>query len=388
MRFVDSNEDTDRLLSYYTRQQVMFLDRKLGCTFILINLCIAAYIVGYMFVYEKGYLEVEQAKGAVVTHVFGDAFSISSEKVAQRYFSSDEITYPGLENGNLFIATRQKVHKQNRGVCEDLNVPCIQNSDCTADLGGTCTPNGFCMEPSWCSEAGEKPEAYEMDTGNLQIWTRSIIQFIKIAAGRVFSTENEESTPRRGINTFTVRELLLKCEPLPVRYEEVAELGAIIEVQFFWECNVKSKDECRPQIQARRLDTIFDPDNIGFGFSYSEFVDQDNRYLNEVRGIRLFFKTSGLGKKFSLSAMINKASLGAALFQLAQVVVDLLMTRAFKLKEKYKARKYENTPDFSDAMKVVEEKQKMQITKEEMDEKEARLIKEEMDWIANLDEAA
>jgi len=69
MRFVDSNEDTDRLLSYYTRQQVMFLDRKLGCTFILITLCIAAYIVGYMFVYEKGYLEVEQAKGAVVTHV-------------------------------------------------------------------------------------------------------------------------------------------------------------------------------------------------------------------------------------------------------------------------------------------------------------------------------
>jgi len=62
---LDSREDSDRLLSYYTKQQVMFLDRKLGITFYTITFLIAAYIIGYMFIYQKGYLEYEQAKGAV-----------------------------------------------------------------------------------------------------------------------------------------------------------------------------------------------------------------------------------------------------------------------------------------------------------------------------------
>jgi len=392
MSAVDSREDTDRLLSYFTRQQVMFLDRKLGVSFYLIQLSIAAYIVGYMFIYQKGYQMTEQAKGAVVTHAFGDAYAVSSGKSAERYFSTDELTYPGLENGNLFVATRQEIHKQKRGVCEDIDMPCTQDSDCTAWEGGEfgqCSSNGFCIEPAWCDAVEkEKPEIYQMDTGNMQIWTRSIIQFVRIAPERVYTNEVDDSNPKLGFNTFTVRELLMKCEPLPVRYEEVAELGAIIEIQFFWECNVKSKDGCEPIIQARRLDTIFDPDNIGFSFDYPEYIDEDNRYNNKVRGIRLFFRTAGLGKKVSVAATINKASLGAALFTIAQVIADLLMTRVFRLKDKYKARKFENTPDFSEYMKEVEEKQAGLIKPAEIDAREREAIERELDWMQSLDEAA
>ena len=56
----------------------------------------------------------------------------------------------------------------------------------------------------------------------------------------------------------------------------------------------------------------------------------------------------------SVAQTINKASLGAALFTIAQVIADLLMTKCFKLKNKYKARKFENTPDFIDYMKKAE----------------------------------
>jgi len=184
MSAVDSREDTDKLLSYYTKQQVMFLDRKLGMTFYVIQLSIVAYIVGYMFIYKKGYLEIEQAKGAVVTHVYGDAMATSSGKSAVRYFSTEELTYPGLENGNVFIATRQTVHKQKRGVCEDFEIPCTANYDCTPGRKGTCSPNGYCIEPSWCDE--EENEIYEIDTGGMQIWTRSTLQFVKLAPARVF----------------------------------------------------------------------------------------------------------------------------------------------------------------------------------------------------------
>lgn len=385
MSMVDSREDTDRLLSYYTRQQVQFLDRKLGMTFYLCMLCIMAYIVGYMFIYQKGYLEIEQAKGGVATHILGDAFAVSSGKPGSRYFSSEDITYPGLENGNVFIATRQTVHKQTRDVCEDLTVPCAQDSDCTSWAGGKCSPNGFCEEHSWC-DVEDKPSIYEIDTGNVQIWTRSLIQFVRIAADRVYLNDKDGPDPKQGYNVFTVRELLMKCKPLPVRYEEIAELGAIIEVQFVWECDVKAK-ECHPEIHARRLDTVFDPDNIGFTFDYPEFVDSDTRYRNEVRGVRFLFRTVGMGRKVSVAATINKASLGAALFTLAQVIADLLLTRVFKLKNKYKARKFENTPDFGDYMAEVFEKKKTVLQPAEIDDLEKKVIQEEIDWMTHLDDS-
>jgi len=381
---LDSREDSDRLLSYYTKQQVMFLDRKLGITFYTITFLIAAYIIGYMFIYQKGYLEYEQAKGAVVTHVFGDALAISSGKKATRYFSAEEITYPGLENGNVFIATRQLVHKQTRGMCEDAGMPCLTDADCTVGGSGTCTPNGLCNEISWCDQ--DKPEIYEIATSHLQIWTRSTIQFVKIAPERIFSTEAKDPTPKLGWNTFTVQDLLMKCEPLPVRYEEVAELGAAVEVQFLWECSVKSKEECKPSMRARRLDTVFDPDNIGFGFSYPEYVDDDTRFRNEVRGVRIFFRTSGVGRKVSVAATITKASMGASLFSIAQIVADLLMTKLFALQKKYNARKYENTPDFSEYMELVETRKATAVSVDALTEEERRVQAKEALWMAKLNE--
>jgi len=385
MEALDSREDTDRVLSYYTKQQVMFLDFKLGLTFYFLSLLIAAYIVGYMFIYQKGYLEYEQAKGAVATHVSGDALGISTGKKATRYFSTEELTYPGLENGNVFIATRQIVHRQMRGICEDPDVACIQDSDCTPGGDGKCGVNGLCIEHSWCSQDA-KPEVYALDTANLQIWARSTIQFVKIAPERVFSTGGENPMPQAGLNVFTVSDLLMKCEPLPVRYEEVAELGAVVEIQFIWECSVRSKAECKPTVKARRLDSIFDPDHIGFGFSYPEYIDDDHRLRNEMRGVRLFFKTTGVGWELSLSATITKASMGASLFSLAQILVDLLMTRIFALSKKYSARKYENTPDFSEYMEHVEAKKALEVSDECIDAEERRVEKKEADWMRKLDE--
>lgn len=386
MGLLDSSEDPDRLLSYYTRQQVKFLDRKLGITFNMTLLCIASWIVGYMFIYSKGYLELEQAKGGVVTHVNGDVLSVSSGKPASRYFSSEEITYPGLENGNLFVATRQSVHRQMRGVCADNSVSCTTNADCTPGGNGYCdTETSVCVESSWCDQEA-LPEVYELDTGGLQIWTRSTIQFVKLAPERVFSTESESHEPRSGYNAFTVRELLMLCKPLPVRYEEVAELGAVIEVQFFWECNVDQKD-CHPTIKARRLDTVFDPENIGFGYAYPEYIDADHRMRNEVRGVRIFFRTAGVGKKFSVAASITKASMGAALFSLANIVADLLMTKVFTLKRKYIARKFEKTPDFSDHMKIVEARKKETVTDAQIEADERSVIEKEERWMQMLHES-
>lgn len=72
-------------------------------------------------------------------------------------------------------------------------------------------------------------------------------------------------------NAYTVEELLQKCDP-PVRYEEISELGAAVEVQFrYWNCPVNSKRGCVPTVHARRVDTLFSSSQgVGFGFKRTE----------------------------------------------------------------------------------------------------------------------
>lgn len=338
--------DVDSLLSYYTRQEVNIKDWHLGCTKYFCQVLILTYIVVGIFIYGQGYLTFEQARGAMATHVRGDAVAVSIGKPGTRYFSAEDITYPGLENGNVFVATRQRVMKQRRGVCEDYSMPCAADSDCTAAVGGVCAASGFCREPSWCPSE-EVPEIYELEVGDLFVWVKSSIQFVKLAPERIYSTEHGHAYPERGVNLFSVRDLLLMCTPVPVRYEEISKLGAAIEVQFIWNCNL-DRAQCKPQVQARRLDVLFDPHNIGYAFNYSERVSEGERVLNEMQGVRLFLRTYGTAHKTSVPDLVMKASTTCTLLGLAPIITNLLMLHFGRRARKYFARKYEESPNFTE----------------------------------------
>lgn len=349
------SEDPDRLFSYSTKQEVNVQDRYLGFTQAFLQLGIVTYIVVGIFIYSKGYLEYEQAKGAVATHVKGDVVAVSTGKPGIRYFSAEEISYPGLENGNVFVATRQKVIRQRRGVCEDRSVPCHIDDDCTPGAAGRCAESGFCVEPSWC-QLEATPESYELEVSEQLIWVKSSIQFLNLAPAKVYSTEHHHPYPQRGFNLFSVRELLSMSEPAPIRYEEIKALGAAVEVQIIWNCNV-NQDLCMPEVKVRRVDTLLDPLHIGFSFAYPEYVSETERVLNELRGVRFCFRTVGTGRKVSLMGVITKASTSGALLGLAPIFADFLMLKVFSLKKKYFARKYDVSPDFSDYMDKLQKSQ-------------------------------
>lgn len=359
--FLMAQTDPDRQMAFDTKQQVNILDRWLGMTFNCSTVGIVSYILIYVFYIERGYLEYEQARGAVVTHVNGDTISVSSQKPGTRFFTAEDLIYPGLENGNVFVTTRLSVMKQSRGICEDPKMPCASDADCssTRDVEGRCTDNGFCEEPTWC-DAEPKPEHYQIDSGDLQIWVKNSIQFLNLNPNTIYSTEAGHPYPELGWNTFNVRELLKMCEPSPVLYEEIAELGAAIEVQLNWHCDV-SQDECSPILHAKRLDTIFSEDSVGFKFSYSEYVSEEERFLNTVSGVRLFFRASGRGRKVSIPAVVQRFSLNSGLLALAAIFADLLMLKVFQLRRKYEARKYEQSPDFGDYMEDLKKKREAEL---------------------------
>jgi len=377
--------DVDKLFYYDTRAEVNIQDSILGLTNSCIQIGVIAYIIFGIFISGQGFLDFEQARGAIATHVRGDAVANSIGKPGVRYFTAEEITYPGLENGNVFVATRQKVMRQQRGACEDLQMACTSDNDCTRSKNGTCTDNGFCHEPSWCP-IDLTPEIYELQVGDLFIWVKSAIQFVRLARDKVYSTEENQPDPKRGFNLFSVRDLLTLCKPVPVRFEEISELGAAIEVQFIWNCNVDRK-ECEPEISARRVDVQFDPKNIGYTFNYAEQIDENQRMLNEVHGVRFFLRTHGNARKFSMTISVMKLATSITLLSLAPIFTDLLMLNVLANKKKYMARKYEVSPDFSEHMEKIQalqEKKKAEARNPEADEQEARDREEE--WQRRLNE--
>lgn len=381
-------EDVDRLFSYNTVQQVKILDARLGVLNNVLTLIILLYIVVYVFIIDKGFLEYEAASGVTMTHVSGDAVSQGTQG-DMRYFSASEITYPGLENGNVMIATKVDIIKQKRGVCLDLSMPCASEDDCSDDVGAECAEEGFCKEPSWCSEGDARPDTYKLDAADLAIWVKSGIQFLRLKPDKYFSSDMAKPIPsgalEDGRNTFTVRDLLDQCEPR-VRYEEISELGAAIEVQFVWDCNV-GRDKCVPHIQARRVDSVFDPNNIGFKFTYPHYIDANTRRKITVSGIRFYLRSLGTGQMVSPAAIILKVSTGLTLLGLAPIIADLLMIKCFKDRsDVYFSRKYDISQDFSEVFEELERKKAEQGEETEVVDDEEEADRDERLWRKRMDE--
>jgi hypothetical protein len=316
-----------------------------------------AYVIGYVFILDKGYLKSESSYGLIVTAVRGDVVADSqSGDGGKQYFSAEDITYPGLENGNIFITTKIEMQKQKRGVCEDMTLQCHTVDDCSKDVGAECTGNRFCKEPSWCDEGPKS--VYKLDSDKAQMWVKSSIQFSKQLTGThepvLYANAMDRPIlyPAPNFNTFSVRDILQACDP-PVQFEEVSELGAAIEVQFIWNCQVDNTlHKCEPIIHARRVDSAFDSTTIGFGFAHAEYgvgeQDPDFRTKINRKGIRFYFRTNGNGQAVDPSEIIFKLSTGGALIGFAPIIADVIMLNCFKWSKKYRARKYEVTEDLGD----------------------------------------
>lgn len=341
------------------------MDRLLGITNYGIMLVIMTYIIGYVFIYDEGYLKTESSYGLAVTAVSGDV--VADARIGDgggQYFAPEDIAYPGLENGNVFITTKIVSQKQQRGVCEDQTMRCHSTEDCSKDVGAECTSNRFCKEPSWCDVDGQ--QVYKLATDTAQMWVKSGIQYSqKLTGGKApkfYSNEMQKPIlyPAPNFNTFTVRDILRICDP-PVMFEEVSELGAAIEVQFIWNCQVDGVRPCEPILKARRIDPLFDSQHIGFSFSHPEYgvgdQDPDTRTKFTRSGIRFYFRTVGTGKAVDPGEIIFKLSTGGALIGFAPIIADVIMLNCFKLSQKYRARKYEVTEDIGDYFEGREQKE-------------------------------
>lgn len=349
--FAFLSADLDSVFSYRTRQQIAVRDLSLGILERSLQVLVLCGIVFGVLIYGEGYKEGEDSQGPLVTAVSGDAVGVSMGGLVEtRYFSSQDLTSSFLENSNVFIATKVIVQQQFRGICEDPEYACMTANDCSKDVGAACSQNNFCVEPSWCPVGDvSQAQAYKLPTEDMRIWVKSAVSFPTLE-NKVYSMDASRPIlyPERGFNTFTVKNLLLLCDP-PVRFEEISELGATIEVQIRWECIIGNIFGCQPKLaRARRIDVMLDSDNIGFQFKHTVGMGRDQRELQFRSGIRFYFKTIGHGQKVSISEIVLVISIGLSLLALVPIFTDFIMLQFCKQKRKYQARKFVISQDFTD----------------------------------------
>lgn len=344
-------EDVDRLFSYHTLQEVRIPDKMIGLTHKFVSAVVILTFIWYVLIADQGYCEFEPSKGATVTHALGEVLASGGTGKQSRYFSIDEITHPGLENGYVTIATQIEIEKQKRGTCTDPQMRCSSAADCTPGVGATCEA-GLCKEPSWCPDGTDSSTKYDLDTSSVGIWVKSSIQFLNLKPEKLFiSSEKLVPYPADGANVYSINDLLKLCNP-PVRFPEVKEAGAIFGVEFVWDCNVEDNDCDSPYVQVRRIDSAFGPDRPGFSFEYPVYLGPDTRELHKVTGIRFSMHTVGTGRKVSYYAALLKFSMALSLLGLAPLVADLLMLHCMGSgSDSYFARKYDMTEDFGEAFR-------------------------------------
>jgi hypothetical protein len=327
-------------------------DKAIGLANNFVALVIIVFFVWYVLIVDQGYYEYEPGKGATVTHPIGEVLAAGGTGKQSRYFSVDEITHPGLENGNVMVATQVEIEKQNRGTCTDPKMSCSSAADCSPGVGATCEA-GLCKEPSWCVDGKDPGSKYDLETGTVGVWVKSSIQFVRLAPDRLFTSQMSKPIPypAEGANVYTIDNLLKLCQP-PLRFAEVKEAGAVLAVEFVWDCDVDQVGCDRPHVQVRRIDSSFGRDHAGFSFEYPIYSGPDTRELHKVKGIRLFLHTVGTGKRVSFYAIVLKCSMALALLGLAPLFADLVMLHCLgDRSDSYFARKYDMTEDFGEAFR-------------------------------------
>lgn len=355
------SQDSDHLFSYHTRQQVEVRFKLLGFVEKILQGSVGFYILFGVFFLGEGYFEYDTSQGALITHVTGSALGVSLVgSQTTRYFAADDLSIPNLENGNVFVTTKVDVEEQVRGVCEDPHMQCEKDDDCSKGVGAQCTKDKVCLEPSWCPVKESKDmDSYKLPSEDFRIWIKSAIIFSFGTEGgdggkkKMYSSRFDAPIlyPNPGFNTFTVKELLLLCDP-PVRYEEISELGAAIEVQFKWNCIIDYIYGCKlGVVRAQRVDSQMDHELTGFEFTNAVSMGTGLRQMQRQSGIRFYMRTIGTASKFSMAEVIFKVSTGLALLGFAPVITDFVMLNLLKGKKKFEARKFEHTKAFNQYLK-------------------------------------
>ncbi|KAL2095051.1 hypothetical protein ACEWY4_009770 [Coilia grayii] len=358
------------LLDYKTEKFVIAKNKKIGILFRLIQLSVIGYLIGWVFLWKKGYQEKEEAiQSSVITKLKGVTL-INSTTGPQIWGPEDYVIPPQGEQVFFIVTNYIETPNQRLGVCpESHRVPdglCGQDEDCpegeivVAGHGvktGRCTnTTGTCEIHGWCPvEHSYKPkEALLRRAENFTVYMKNFIRFPKFdfSKSNVLETGNDTYLKKCTYDVdhnpycpiFRLGDLVSWTGH---SFEEMAVLGGSIGVAIEWNCDLdKDYTLCNPQYSFARLDATSNSSSTsGYNFRYTQYYKDGSgetyRTLYKVFGIRIDIMVNGRAGRFSIIPTIINIGSGLALLGAGVFVCDMLLLYLMPNSSFYREKKFE-----------------------------------------------
>ncbi|XP_065707837.1 P2X purinoceptor 4 isoform X1 [Patagioenas fasciata] len=366
------------LFEYDTPRIVLIRSRKVGLLNRGVQLAILAYVIGWVFLWEKGYQETDSVVSSVTMKVKGVALTNTSALGARIWDVADYVIPPQAENTVFVMTNTILTLNQHQGYCPDVpddNTECKVNKDCVPgyvniyssgiQTGECVTYNNSiktCEVFAWCPVEDDSVvprPALLQEAENFTILVKNNILYPK------FNFSKRNILP--SINSSYLKKCIYDSQTDPFcpifrlgkivkaagqNFDEMAVKGGVMALQINWDCNLdRSASLCVPEYSFRRLDNTNPAHTVslGYNFRFAKYYKDPNgtesRTLIKAYGIRFDVIVFGKAGKFDvIPTMVNIGS-GLALFGVATVLCDIFVLYCMKKRYYYREKKYKYVED-------------------------------------------
>ncbi|KAM4701310.1 P2X purinoceptor 1 [Discoglossus pictus] len=369
---------SDFLFEYDTPRMVLVRDKKVGLTFRLIQLGVLGYIIGWVFLYEKGYQSVDGIISSVSVKMKGLGVTNFSNMGVEIWDAVDYVFPPQGDSSFVVMTNFIITPEQKLGFCNELPdaAPCETDDDCKGTkrlkqgesnepsmspsgvLTGNCTFYNetfkTCQAYSWCPIEND----YVVPKPPLLLAAENFTLFIKNS----ITFPNHRVSRQNLVETVTSN-YLKKClyhkkhDPLcPVfrlgyiveeaglKFSDIAYKGGTVGIVVDWHCDLDWPVKyCVPTYHFHALDDAGNKASQGFNFRNARYYREDGinkRTLFKVFGIRFDILVNGEGGKFNIIPTMTTIGSGIGIFGVATVVCDLMLLHILPKRNYYKEKKF------------------------------------------------
>ncbi|XP_041749402.1 P2X purinoceptor 1 isoform X1 [Coregonus clupeaformis] len=398
MKSYITNTLSDFFFEYETPRQVLVRNRRVGVVCRLIQLGVLAYIIGWVFIYEKGYQSSDTAVGSVLTKMKGVGYTnVAGE---ERIWDVADYVFPVQGDSSFVVMTNyiitkgQKVEKCSEP--QNSKNRCSSDSDCegrserTGDghTTGKCLVDTtkMCEVLAWCPVEDDStiPDpALLMSAENYTLFIKNSISFPAYGVTRSNLVE--------GIDNQYVNSCLYDPKKSPLcpifrlgdlvqlsgfSFATIARVGGAIGIVIDWTCNLDyDQSECKPIYSFHGLygnpqETDTARASVGYNFRYAKHYmedKQEKRTLLKVFGIRFDIIVRSLARKFDIIPTLTAIGSGVGIFGVATVVCDLILLYLLPKREFYNNMKFKVTESM-EKEPLNEFKSEKEVSKKHSDE--------------------
>lgn len=362
-----SNALSDFFFEYETPRQVLVRNRRVGVVCRLIQLGVLAYIIGWVFIYEKGYQTSDTAVSSVFSKMKGVGYTNVSGN--EMVWDVADYVFPSQGDSSFVVMTNYIITEgQKMGKCPELEGKCSSDGDCEGgslkrQMTGVCVnATKTCEVLTWCPVENDHniPDPpLLMSAENYTLFIKNSVTFPLFGVTRSNLVE--------GINYAYIKTCLYHPTDSPLcpifklgdivklsgfNFKKIAKEGGAIGIVVDWTCNLDvAVKHCKPKYEFHGL--YGNPDetdkaraSMGYNFRYAKHYMEDKvqkRTLLKVFGIRIDIIVQSLARKFDIIPTLTAIGSGVGIFGVATVVCDLVLLYLLPKREFYKNMKFKYT---------------------------------------------